>query len=451
MILKSVEKQENGKVQFSVEVEPAAFEAAIAAVFQKNKKSIQVQGFRRGKAPRAIVEGMYGSDVFHDDAASELAQPAFVFGAEEAKLQTVGMPAYIDFKVDETKALTMTFETEVYPEVTLGEYKGLEAVYDEEEVTDTMIDEMLEAERTKRARFVEVERAVAMGDTVIFDFEGFVDGVAFDGGKAENHTLEIGSGQFIPGFEEGMVGMEIGVASEVAVTFPEQYHGEELAGKAAIFKVMIHAIREKEMDAMDDEFAKDLGFDTLVEYKADVKAKTIENNQKDAENDFKSALIMAAAENMACVVPDGMVEEKMDEIINNYAQNMGMVADDNFFQMMGIDRATFSQIMRPNAEMQLKADIMLDKVAEVEAIEVTEEDMEDTLKMMSESYGRTVEEIKAVIDMEMLTQDLKRQKASDIICDSGVKTAAPEISPVAQAVENAVASAEAIVAEKEAE
>ncbi len=426
MQLKNMEKKTDSRVTFQIEVDGATFEAAVFEAYKKNKGSIMVPGFRKGKAPRAVIEGMYGADVFHDDAAQALAQKAFEYGVAEGNVKNVGMPAYTDFSVAEDKALTMTFETDVYPEVELGEYKGIEAEYEEPVVEDAEIDAQLEAERKRRARFVGVERAIENGDSVIFDFEGFVDGVAFDGGKAERHTLEIGSGAFIPGFEDGMVGLMPEADGEVSVTFPEEYHEKSLAGKEAIFKVKIHEVRAVELDALDDEFAKDVSeFDTLADYKADLKDKLVKARSEQAVNDFKTALIVKAAENMKAELPSGMVDEKMEELVRNYAQSMGGAfgSREEMFARLGMDENLFMQLMRPNGEMQARTDVLLDAVAEAEGIEISEEDMEKSFAEIAESVGRSVEEVKNLIDVEGMKLDMLRQRAADLICDNGVKTA----------------------------
>ena len=312
MIVKNTEKKDNSTIMFQVEADAEAFNAAIEKAYRRNKGSIAVAGFRKGKAPRAVIEGMYGAEVFYDDAAEILASEAFDFGITEAKIDNVGTPSFVDYKVDENKVITLTFTTETYPDIVLGDYIGLEAVYNAPEVKDEEIDAELEAMRKRNARMVDVERPVQNGDTVIIDFEGFVDGVAFEGGKGENHSLEIGSGAFIPGFEEQLIGMEAETEGEINVTFPEQY-AEHLAGKDAMFKIKVHSIREPQYPEMDDEFAKDVSeFDTLEEYRNDFKDKLVKERLETAENEFRSALIFKATENATCDVPESMIREKID-------------------------------------------------------------------------------------------------------------------------------------------
>ena len=268
MLVKNVEKKDNNTAIFQVEIDADAFEQAVNKAYKKLKNSIYVAGFRKGKAPRVVIEGMYGADIFHDEAVQDMAPEAFEYAVKEEDLNTVGTPSVADYNVDENKVCTITFTTDLYPVVTLGEYKGIEAPYAEPVVTDEEIDQQVEDTRKRNARYIDVERPVKEGDTIVFDFEGFVDGVPFEGGKAKNYSLEIGSGMFIPGFEDQLVGMEAETDGEVNVTFPEQYD-PKLAGKDATFKVKIHAVREPQLPELDDEFAKDVSeFDTLDDSRA---------------------------------------------------------------------------------------------------------------------------------------------------------------------------------------
>ena len=369
MVVKNVEKKENNTAIFQVEIDAEAFEQAVNKAYRKLKNSIYVAGFRKGKAPRVVVEGMYGADIFYDDAVQELADEAFEFACREENLDTVGTPSVADYNVDENKVCTVTFTTDLYPVVTLGEYKGLEVPYAEPAVTDEEIDAQLADTRKRNARYLDVERPVQKGDTIVFDFEGFVDGVAFAGGKAENYSLEVGSGSFIPGFEDQLVGMEAEKDGEVNVTFPEQYT-EELAGKDATFKVKIHAVREPQLPELDDEFAKDVSeFDTLDEYKADLRAKTLERKTEGAENNFRDEVINKAVDNMTVTVPESMISEKADEFLMNYADSMGArgMKRADLIQSLGLTEDAFAAMMRPGAERQVKTELLLDAVAKAEA------------------------------------------------------------------------------------
>lgn len=424
MVVKNVEKKDNNTAIFQVEIDADAFEQAVNKAYKKLKNSIYVAGFRKGKAPRVVIEGMYGADIFHDEAVQDMAPEAFEYAVKEEGLNTVGTPSVADYNVDENKVCTITFTTDLYPVVTLGEYKGIEAPYAEPVVTDEEIDQQVEDTRKRNARYIDVERPVKEGDTIVFDFEGFVDGVPFEGGKAENYSLEIGSGMFIPGFEDQLVGMEAETDGEVNVTFPEQYD-PKLAGKDATFKVKIHAVREPQLPELDDEFAKDVSeFDTLDEYKADLKAKTLERKTEGAEADFKNAVISKAIENMEVSIPESMIAEKIDEFLMNYADSMGArgMSRENLLKAMGLDDATFSAMMRPAAERQVQADLLLEAVAKAENIEATEEDKNEFYNKLAADYGEEAEKIKGMIDENLMVQDIVHRKAADVMYDSAVKT-----------------------------
>ena len=441
MVVKNVEKKDNNTAIFQVEVDADSFEKAVNTAYKKLKNSIYVAGFRKGKAPLVVIEGMYGADIFHDEAVQELAPEAFDYAVKEESLQTVGNPSIADYNVDENKVCTITFTTDLYPVVTLGDYKGIEAPYAEPSVTDEEIDGQIEDTRKRNARYIDVERPVQNGDTVVFDFEGFVDGVPFDGGKAENYTLEIGSGMFIPGFEDQLVGMEAEKDGEVHVTFPEQYT-PELAGKDATFKVKVHTVREPQLPELDDEFAKDISeFDTLEEYKADLKAKTLQRKTEAAEADFKNAVVAKAIENMTVTVPESMITEKTDEFLMNYADSMGARGMNraDLIKSLGLTEDAFAAMMRPAAENQVKADLLLDAVVKAENIEATDEDKKEFYDKLAADYGEDAEKIKDMIDETLMTQDIVRRKAADVMYSSAVKT---EPKPAEEAAAEETAPAE---------
>lgn len=440
MIVKNVEKKENNTALFQVEVDAESFEKAINAAYKKLKGNIYVAGFRKGKAPRVVIEGMYGSDVFHDEAVQTLAPEAFEFAVEQEKLDTVGVPSIADYNVDDAKVLTITFHTELYPVVTLGQYKGLEGVYSEAEVTDEEVEKELADVRKRNARFVDVDRPVQQGDTIVFDFEGFVDGVAFEGGKAENYNLEIGSGAFIPGFEDQLVGMEAEKDGEVHVTFPEQY-AEELAGKDATFKVKIHTVREPQLPELDDEFAKDVSeFDTLEEYKADLRKNLTEARAAEADRNFRTEVMNKALDNMSVTVPEAMIAEKTDEFLRNYADSMGLrgsVSREDLIKGLGMTEESFTAMMRPGAERQVQADLLLDAIVKAENLQATDEEKENFYKQLEEDYGENAEQIKGMIDERLMVQDIERRKAADLIYSSAIKTEPkPEEAAEAPAEEN---------------
>ena len=425
MIVKNVEKKENNTALLQVEVDAESFEKAVNSAYKKLKGSIYVAGFRKGKAPRVVIEGMYGSDIFHDEAVQTLAPEAFEYAVEQEKLDTVGVPSIADYNVDDAKVLTITFHTELYPVVTLGQYKGLEGVYSVTEVTDEDVDKELADERKRNARYEDVDRPVQKGDSIVFDFEGFVDGVAFEGGKAANYNLEIGSGAFIPGFEDQLVGMEAEKDGEVHVTFPEQY-AENLAGKDATFKVKIHAIREPQLPELDDEFAKDVSeFDTLDEYKADIRKNLTESRAAEAERNFKTEVMNKALDNMSVTIPEAMIAEKTDEFLRNYADSLGIggnVSRADLIKGLGMTEESFTTMMRPGAERQVQADLLLDAVVKAEDLHATDEDKEKFYKQLEEDYGENADKIKGMIDERLMVQDIERRKAADLIYESAVKT-----------------------------
>ena len=424
MTVKNVEKKENSTAIFQVEIDADAFESAVNSAYKRLKGQIYVAGFRKGKAPRAVIEGMYGHDIFHEEAVQILAPDAFEQAVKKAELEAVGAPAIADFNVGEDGGVTITFSTEIYPEVTLGQDRGLEAPGTEPRVSDEEVDAEIERARKNGARYVDVDRPVQKGDTIVFDFEGFVDGVAFAGGKAENYSLEVGSGSFIPGFEDQLVGMEAEKDGEVNVTFPEQYT-EELAGKDATFKVKIHAVREPQLPELDDEFAKDVSeFDTLDEYKADLRAKTLERKTEGAENNFRDEVINKAVDNMTVTVPESMISEKADEFLMNYADSMGArgMKRADLIQSLGLTEDAFAAMMRPGAERQVKTELLLDAVAKAEGLEATDEDKDAFYKRLAEDYGDEAENIKKMINTELMERDIVRRKAADFVVSAAVKT-----------------------------
>ena len=430
MILKNVEKKENNSALFTVESDAAEFEAAVNGAYLKNKSSINIPGFRKGKAPRAIVESMYGREVFYQDAMDELAPKAFELGLKEGELRIVGQPAIDNVEVTEERTVRYTFSVTLYPEVTLGQYKGLKAPKDVTTASDEEVDEEIEKTRKQNARKVSVEdRPAQMGDTVNIDFDGFLDGERFDGGKAEGYDLELGSNSFVPGFEEQVVGMQIGEEKDLDITFPETYV-ENLAGKAVVFKVKLNAITFPELPELDDEFAGDQGFDTLAEYKEDVRKKLQEKYNDQAENVFRSLIMKQAADNMSCDVPDVMIQEKAEEIIRNYAANFGMtdrnVELEKLVRMMGIDSETMNQSILPSAQMQVRTELLLEAVAKAEGIELTEEETEAYLQRIADSVNAKPEEIRQYFGLDTIRNEYLKEKATDVIMNSAEIGEMPE-------------------------
>ena len=431
MIVKNVEKQENNTALFQVESDAAEFEAAVNSVYLQNKASIYIPGFRKGKAPRAVVEGMYGKDVFYQDALDELAPKAFEQGVKESELRFVGAPSISDVNVTDERTAVFTFSVTLYPEVTLGQYKGIEASRESVAVSDEDVNAEVESARKRNARKVSVEREAQMGDTANIDFDGFLNGERFDGGKAEGYDLELGSNSFVPGFEEQIVGMQIGEEKDLDITFPEEYV-EELAGKAVVFKVKLNSLTVSELPELDDEFAKDVSeFDTLDEYKADIRANLEKRRQDEAEEKVRSEIMHKAAENMTVEIPEVMVQEKVEEILRNYAANFGLNSRDmeyaQLLQMMGLDENTVNVSIRPGAQVQVKNDLLIEAVIKAENIEVTDEEVEEYLNKVAESIQAQPEEVKNYFGLEFLAGERKKEKATNLIIDSAVITeAAPE-------------------------
>ena len=438
MIVKNVEKKEKSTISFDVLCDAAEFEKAIDAAYRKNKGKIFVQGFRKGKAPRMVIEGMYGKDVFYEDATDELAPAAFQFAVGEENLRTVGTPAISNFEVSDEKELTISFLTAVWPEVTLGEYKGLEAPLAKVEISDELIDEELEKIRRRNARIVSAERPAKDGDTAIIDYLGTVDGVPFEGGKDENHGLVLGSGTFIPGFEEQVIGMSIGEEKDIDVTFPEEYHSAELAGKAAVFHVKVNDIKEEILPELDDEFVKDVSeFDTLDAYRTAIRGRMETVEKDNAENEYHNALIEKAADNMTVEIPDAMIEDHLDNMVREYDQNMQAsgLSLQTYLQYMGQDLNSFRAQMRPMAERRAKTELLLEKVAEAEAVEASEQEIAEEYEKAADNYQVDLEVVKSAVPESAIVGDIKARKAAQIIFDSGVPT-----EPAAEPAEEAPAA-----------
>ena len=429
MIVKNIEKKEDNTVSFQVSCDAAEFEKALNTAYLKAKKNIYIPGFRKGKAPRAIIEGMYGAEVFYQDAMDELAPAAFDMGVKEGELNIVGAPAVTDVKVTDDKGVDYSFSAEIYPAVTLGEYKGLEAERPVREITDDDVSAELESARKRNARKVSADdREARMGDIANIDFDGFLNGERFDGGKAEGYELELGSNSFVPGFEEQIVGMKVGDEKNLDITFPQEYT-PELAGKAVVFKVKLNGLSYNELPALDDEFAGDNGFDTLDEYKADIRANIEKRFNEQADSAFRSEIVKKAIDNMTVKVPNSMIAEKAEEILRNYAANFGMTDRsmplEKLMEMIGVDENTMKTSIRPAAEYQVKNDLLLDAVAEAEKLEATAEEIDEYVKKMAEGFGATAEQLKTYFGEAMLAAEVKKDKAGRLIVDSAVAAAPP--------------------------
>ena len=428
MILKNVEKKENNTAAFVVESDAAEFEEAVNDAYRKNRSSISIPGFRKGKAPRAVIEGMYGPEVFYQDAMDELAPAAYEFGLKESGLKTVGAPSISDVNITDDRAVAYTFSVSVYPEVTLGQYKGIEALKPSADVTDEDVDAELNATRKRNARMIDIDdRPARMGDTADIDFDGYLNGERFDGGKAEGHKLELGSNSFVPGFEDQVVGMKIGEEKDINITFPEDYT-PELAGKDVVFKVKLNSLTTPELPELDDEFAKDVSeFDTLEEYKNSIRENLNKVRAERAEADFRNAIMRQAAENITADIPAVMIEEKVEDILRNYASQFGMrdnsVSLDEIKKMMGINDEMMENSIRPAALFQVKNDLLLDAVMGAEELADTEEAFEAYVEKTAKDVGATAEQLKQYFGEDFMRHEFRKELATDLIVASAIAKA----------------------------
>lgn len=419
-----VEKLEKNMVKLTIEVPAEELEKAIQSAYQKNKGKISVPGFRKGKVPRQLIEKMYGKEVFYEDAANELLPTAYEQALEECTEEIVSSPKIEVTQIEAGKPFIFTAEVALKPEVKLGKYKGVKVEKQDVSVTDEEITAELDKERENNARTIEVtDRAVKDGDIATIDFEGFVDGVAFEGGKGENYPLTIGSGSFIPGFEEQLIGKNKDEEVEVNVTFPEDYHAEDLKGKAALFKVTIKEIKEKELPELDDEFASEVSeFDTLDEYKADIKAKLTEKKEKDAKNAKEEAVIDAIIADASMDIPDAMLETQQRQIVQDFAQRLQMqgLSLEQYFQFTGLDADKMLEQVKPQAERKIKSRLVLEAIVAAENIQASDEDYEEELKRMGEVYNMEVDKVKEMLgDNEkaigQIKEDLAITKAVEFV------------------------------------
>ena len=436
MLVKNVEKKDSKTASFQVEVDANEFDKAVTEAFNKNKSSISIPGFRKGKAPRAVVEGMYGSDVFYQDAIDALLAPAYEHGYDNCGLRIIGKPAVSNMDLSDDKVLTFTFDVELYPEVTLGEYKNLSAAKETFVITEEDVDGQINGVRKRNGRVIDLEREAQMGDTADIDFVGTLDGVAFDGGSAEGYELELGSNTFVPGFEEQIVGMNIGDVKDINITFPEDYT-PEMAGKDVVFKVTLNGLSMTELPELDDDFVQDVSeFNTVEEYRADTRKDMERVMQEQMDAKWRTAIMTQACNNMTVEIPESMMEEKIDELIRSYAANFGLtdpkMTTDDIKNMMGLDEEAINATIRPAAEYQIKQELLLDAIATAENIEITDEELEDYIKGAAETVGVTADQIRQYFGEEYIKNEFKKEKASKIVIESAVETA-PEAAPEAEA------------------
>ena len=425
MKVNSVERSGNNATVV-VEIDKDLMESGINKAYLKARKNIMVPGFRKGKASRKMIESLYGAHVFYEDGLEEIFPEVYDFSvAKQEGLKAIGRPSLTDMKINDDGTVTLTLTTEVYPEVTLGQYKGLEV----EKAEATVTDEQVEAELNRMAENVAstetVDGPAQMGNTANIDFEGFEDGVPFEGGKGENHDLKLGSGSFVPGFEEQVVGMSAGEEKDINITFPENYHAD-LAGKAVVFHVKVNKVTETVVPAMDDEFAKDVSeFDTLDALKADIRAKAMERAQKNVQNEFETACIAKAAENTTVELPNALIERELDTQMERFAYQlqMGGYSMEQYAKMMGGDVNTMRNAFRPAAEKAAKESVTLEKIAETENVAVTDEEIAAEIESLAKQYDLTVEKVKEMVPAEELTESLKTRKAVQVIVDSAVAVA----------------------------
>ena len=424
MNVKNIERNGN-QATVTIEIDKDLMEKGVNAAYMKARKNIQIPGFRKGKAPRKMIESLYGAHVFYEDGLEEIFPEVYEEAIIKQDIKAVGRPSLTDMDISEDGIVTITLSTDVYPEVTLGQYKGLEVEKAETNVTDEQVQAELDRMAQNVASTETVERAAQMGDTANIDFEGFDNGVAFDGGKGENFDLKLGSGSFVPGFEEQIVGMNAGEEKDIDITFPENYH-EGLAGKPVVFHVKLNKVTETVVPALDDEFAKDVSeFDTLDELKADIRTKAAEAAEKQANSAFEQACVEKAAENTTVEMPKALIEAELDTQMERFGYQLQMsgYSMEAYAKMMGGDVATMRNAFRPAAEKQAKINVTLEKIGEVEGIEVSEDEINAELESLASQYQLELAKVKSMVPVEEITASLKTRKAVKVIVDSAVAVA----------------------------
>ena len=417
MIVKNFEKKEKNTAELTVEATAEEFEAAVNKAYLKGRSRISIPGFRKGKAPRKMIEAMYGTGAFYEDAAEELYPEMLQFGVTEEKLDVVGRPGIADMKIGEEKNLTVKFVVALYPEVVVKDYKGIEAPKPAVKVLKKDVDREIDKVREQNARVETVERKAKKGDIAPIDFEGFMEGVPFEGGKGEDYDLELGSGTFIPGFEEQIIGKKTGDDFDVNVTFPTEY-APELAGKDATFKVTVKNVKEKILPELDDEFAKDVSeFDTLKEYQESVKADLTAKRKSEAEEAFKNVVLSRLVDKVEGDIPDAMIEDHVDNMIGNFKYNISTqgMDFDTYLKMMGMSEEMLRVELRPTAEKEIKADLAYEYIAKTENFEVTDEDVEGEYKRLADQYGMEIESIRKAVSADSVKTGLVIDKAKDFV------------------------------------
>lgn len=448
MNIKSNEKKENSVIELVIQVSAEEFEAAINKVYNRQRKNIMIPGFRKGKAPRKMVERMYGAEIFYEDAIEESYPTAYEQALKETGIEPV---AYPKLEIQEVGKDGYTFKADVTvkPEASIQGYKGLSVAKPEVKVTAADVKAELKPYIDRASRLVSVERKAKKGDTVEIDFEGFKDGVPFEGGKGENYSLELGSGSFVPGFEDQLIGMKAGEEKDIDITFPEDYT-PELAGAAVVFKVKVNEVKEKQEPALDDEFAKDVSeFDTLDEFKKDLGEKLKQRRQVQADQDFETAVVDALIEKLECDVPEAMVDYRADRMMDDYAarlQNSGIPMDD-YLRIMGISREDLQAQAKTSAQRAVRSELALEAVAKAEKIEVTDADVDAEVARLAKEYDMAEDKVRETINVQAVMEELASRKALELV-KSSVKKPAKKSSKKAEEGEQAEAGEEKKPAKK---
>ena len=443
-----IEKLEHNMAKLTIEVGAEELEQALEKAYHKTKNRINVPGFRKGKVPRKLIEKMYGVEVFYEDAANEVIPGAYDKALEECTEEIVSSPKIEVTEIEAGKGMTFTAEVALKPEVTLGKYKGVKVDKIDTTVTDEEVMAAIDRERESNAREINItDRPVKKGDDTIIDFEGFVDGVAFEGGKGENYPLNIGSGQFIPGFEDALIGAKLNENVDVNVTFPEDYQASDLAGKPAVFKCVVKEIKEKELPELDDEFASEVSeFDTLEEYKADVKKNLEERKASDAKRKKTDAAIDAVIADATMDIPEAMIQTTQRQMLDEYSQNMRAqgISLEQYMQYTGVDADALMEQLKPQAQERIKARLVLGAVAAAEKMEATEEDIEAEIKTMAEAYNLEVEKVKELLGesgRKSLMEDILIKKAQEFVTDNAKEAKPTKPRAKKEAKEDAKAEA----------
>lgn len=421
MNVKNIEKKGN-EATVTLEIDKELMESGVNKAYLKARKSIMIPGFRKGKAPRKMIESMYGAHVFYEDGLEEIFADVYKFAVLDQDIKAIGRPSLTDMDISDEGIVTITLTTETYPEITLGDYKGIEVPKSEVSVSDEQVENELDRMAQNVASTETVDRAAEMGDTTNIDFEGFDNGVAFDGGKGENFDLKLGSGSFVPGFEEQLVGMSAGEEKDIDITFPEDYQ-KDLAGKSVVFHVKVNKVTTTNVPEKDDEFAKDVSdFDTLEELKADIRAKALEDAQKQADSSFEQACVEKAADNTTVDLPKALVEAELDAQMERFSYQLQMsgYSMDAYAKMLGGDMSKMRDAFRIGAEKQAKINVTLNKIIEVEGISASEEEIEEEFAKIAEQYQLELEQVKNRVPVEEVKSGIENRKAIRVIVDAAV-------------------------------